>query len=129
MPPAHTHASLRSEKFVYPSRNRLTRESIPPLVKLFSVIGWLQIDLASANAERSGLRHKSGRGVRRRWGPRSSRAQLSDPLDRNRKYISEATFGLDYARRARVAFKLASQAQDLHVDAAIEDILVHACRL
>jgi hypothetical protein len=30
--------------FVNPSRNRLTGESIPPLVKLFSVIGWLQID-------------------------------------------------------------------------------------
>jgi hypothetical protein len=63
--PAHTHASLRSEKFVYPNRNRLTRESIPPLIKLFSVIGWLQIDLASANAECSRLRHKSGRRVDR----------------------------------------------------------------
>jgi hypothetical protein len=62
---AHTRASHRSEKSVYPSRNRLTRESIPPLVKLINVIGWLQIDLARANAERSRLRHKSGRGVDR----------------------------------------------------------------
>jgi hypothetical protein len=58
-----------------------------------------------------------------------NRARLSDPVDRNRKHISDAAFGLDYARRALVAFKLASEAQDLHVDAAIEDVLVHARRL
>src|SRR4051812_26980468 len=43
--------------------------------------------------------------------------------------ISDATLGLDEARRARIAFELAPQAENLHVDAAIENILVNACGL
>jgi hypothetical protein len=53
----------------------------------------------------------------------------SDPLDWNRKYISDTAFGLDHARRTRVAFQLSPQAQDLDVDATIEDVLVDARRL
>src|SRR5262245_22442565 len=50
---------------------------------------------------------------------------LSDPLDRNGEHISDATLGLDDAGRAGVAFELASEAKNLHVDAAVEDILMH----
>src|SRR4029453_3569267 len=58
---------LTAKNFVCPSRNLLTGESIPALIKPISVIRWLQIDLASANALRSRLRHKScGRGDRAR---------------------------------------------------------------
>src|SRR5262245_20240980 len=52
--------------------------------------------------------------------------RLSDALDRNDEHISDATLGLDDARRAGVVFKLASEAKNLHVDAAIEDIPMHA---
>src|SRR5271165_1775798 len=52
--------------------------------------------------------------------------RLSGALDRNGEYVSDATFGLNEARRARVAFQLAPQA---HVDAAVEHVLVHARRL
>jgi hypothetical protein len=54
---------------------------------------------------------------------------LSDPLYRNGEYISEAALGLDDARRARIALELAPQAENLHIDAAVEDILVNAGRL
>src|SRR5262249_20991231 len=50
----------------------------------------------------------------------------SNPLDRNGEHITYAALGLDDARRARVAFELAPQAKNLHVDAAIENILMHA---
>src|SRR5262245_25891621 len=50
----------------------------------------------------------------------------SNPLDRNGEHISYTALGLDDARRARVAFELAPQAKNLHVDAAIENILMHA---
>src|SRR5262245_31673241 len=53
----------------------------------------------------------------------------SDPLDRNGEHISDAALGLDDARRAGVAFELASEAKNLHIDAAIENILMHACGL
>src|SRR2546429_9007027 len=51
------------------------------------------------------------------------------PLDHDGENISDAALGLDHARRARVAFQLAPQAENLHVDAAVEDVLVHARRL
>ena len=57
-----------------------------------------------------------------RW----SRVALSDPLHGNGEHISNAALGLDHARGARVAFELAPEPENLHVDAAIEDILVHA---
>ena len=50
----------------------------------------------------------------------------SDAVDRNGEHISHAALGLDDARRAGIAFELAPQAKNLHVDAAIEDVLVHA---
>src|SRR5262245_30353616 len=50
----------------------------------------------------------------------------SNPLERNGEHISHAALGLDDARGVRVAFELAPQAKNLHVDAAIENILVHA---
>ena len=51
------------------------------------------------------------------------RGWLSDPLDRNGEHISHAALGLDDARRAGVAFELASEAKNLHVDAAIEGVV------
>src|SRR5687767_208858 len=49
-----------------------------------------------------------------------------DSLDRDGKRISDAAFGLDHPRHARIALELAPQAQNLHVDAAIEHVLVDA---
>src|SRR5262245_9042045 len=77
----------------------------------------------------------SGRAQRRRrrsWKWRAEWASAvrpdgrSNPLDRDGEHISHAALGLDDARRARVAFELAPQAKNLHVDAAIENILMHA---
>src|SRR5262245_8108412 len=77
----------------------------------------------------------SGRAQRRRrrsWKWRAEWASAvrpdgrSNPLDRNGEHITYAALGLDDARRARVAFELAPQAKNLHVDAAIENILMHA---
>src|SRR5207245_1815016 len=51
---------------------------------------------------------------------------LSEALDGNCEYIPDAALGLDHARRAGLALELAPEAEDLHVDAAIEDILVNA---
>src|SRR5262245_22369446 len=50
----------------------------------------------------------------------------SNPLDRNGEHISYTALGLDDARGVRVAFELAPQSKNLHVDAAIENILMHA---
>src|SRR6476660_9546928 len=58
----------------------------------------------------------------------STRRHL-DPLYRNGEYVSDTALGLDDARCAGVAFELAAQAKNLHVDAAVEDILVNAGRL
>ncbi len=58
-----------------------------------------------------------------------SNAVRSDSFYGNSKHISDAALGLDDTRRARVAFELASEAKDLHVDAAVEDILVDTSRL
>src|SRR5262245_29047750 len=57
--------------------------------------------------------------------PRRDRGR-SNPLNRNGEHISYTALGLDDARRAGVAFALAPQAKNLHVDAAIENILVYA---
>jgi len=53
----------------------------------------------------------------------------SDPLYRNGEYISDAALGLDDARCARIALELTPQAENLHIDAAVEDIFVNAGRL
>ena len=42
------------------------------------------------------------------------------------KDVADAPFGLDHARRTRIGLQFAPQAQDLDVDAAIEDVFVHA---
>src|SRR4051794_22588931 len=42
------------------------------------------------------------------------------------KDVADAAFGLDHARRTWIGLKFAPQAQDLDVDAAIEDVFVHA---
>ena len=52
-----------------------------------------------------------------------------EALDGNSEHISDAALGLDDARRAGIALELAPEAEDLHVDAAIEDIFVNAGRL
>jgi hypothetical protein len=50
-------------------------------------------------------------------------------FDRDRKDVSGPAFCLDQLRIARVGLELAAQTQDLHVDAAIENLLVvHAAR-
>ena len=53
----------------------------------------------------------------------------SKALHRQRKNIADAALGLDHAWRAGVAFKLAPQPQNLHVNASVEDVLVDTRRL
>ena len=53
----------------------------------------------------------------------------SKPLDRPRKYISDAPLGLDELRGAWIVLQLAAETQDLHVDAAIEDVFMDSSRL
>jgi transposase InsO family protein len=47
-----------------------------------------------------------------------------DRLHRDGEDIAGAALGLDIARPRRIAFDLAAQAADLHVDRAIEDVVV-----
>jgi hypothetical protein len=54
---------------------------------------------------------------------------FSLPLYRNREHITDAALRLNEARSGWIAFELASQAQNLHIDTAIEHVLVHARRL
>jgi hypothetical protein len=63
----------------------------------------------------------------REWDNQSGRR--SDPLDYCGEHISHAALRLDDAWCARVAFQLAPQAKNLHVDAAIEDVLMNASGL
>src|SRR5213080_4891040 len=44
------------------------------------------------------------------------------------EHIANTAFGLNDARGTRIAFEFASQPENLHVDAAVEDVLVHAGR-
>jgi len=48
-----------------------------------------------------------------------------ESLDRNGKHVANAALGLNDPRRARIGLQFAPQPQDLHVDAAVENILVH----
>ncbi len=50
-------------------------------------------------------------------------------FDGQHEDIPYATLGANDTRGARVCLKFATQAQDLHIDAAVEDVLVHASRL
>src|SRR6516164_2969649 len=65
--------------------------------------------------------------------PRGIRARgfalYSKPLDRRRENVSDAPLGLDHLGSAWVLFQLAAKTQNLHVDAAIEDVLVDPRRL
>ena len=49
-----------------------------------------------------------------------------EAFDGNGEHISDAALGLDHARGARIALELAPETKNLHVDAAIKDILVNA---
>jgi hypothetical protein len=53
----------------------------------------------------------------------------SEALDRRRENVSDAPLGLDHLGCAWVLFQLAAKTQNLHVDAAIEDVLVDSRRL
>ena len=66
------------------------------------------------------------RGRRAEWAAAARPDGRSNPLNRNGEHISYTALGLDDARRARVTFELAPQAKNLHVDAAIENIFMHA---
>jgi hypothetical protein len=59
------------------------------------------------------------------WGLR----RRLDPLDGSGEHISDPALSLDDAGCAGVVFELAAEAQNLNVDAAVEDIVVHAGRL
>src|SRR6516165_763447 len=48
-----------------------------------------------------------------------------EPLNRKRKHVTDASLGLNNLRCARIRLQLAPQAQDLHIDAAVENVLVH----
>ena len=52
--------------------------------------------------------------------------QKSEPFDGDSKHISDTALGLDDAGCAWVALELAPEAENLHVDATIEHILVNA---
>ena len=49
----------------------------------------------------------------------------SDALDGNSEHVTHTAFGPDDTRCAGVAFELAPEAEDLHIDAAVEDIFVN----
>ena len=53
----------------------------------------------------------------------------SDRLDRQGQHVTNTALRLDDAGRTRAAFQLAPQPRDLHIDATLEDVLVHAGRL
>src|SRR5260370_32140802 len=56
-------------------------------------------------------------------------ARTSGGFDRQSAQVAETALRLDDTGRSRIGLKLAPQPQDLHVDAAVEHILVHAGRL
>ena len=49
----------------------------------------------------------------------------AQPIDRQREHVADAALGSNDLRRTRIGLELAPQPQDLHVDAAIENVLVH----
>jgi hypothetical protein len=49
--------------------------------------------------------------------------------DRQGKHITDAALGLDDTWSARRGLQLTSQPEDLHVDAAVGDIFMYACRI
>ena len=55
--------------------------------------------------------------------------QPLDPLDRNGEHVPHTAFGPDDPRGAGVTFELAPEAENLHIDAAVEDVLVNTSSL
>src|SRR5947209_6103402 len=53
-------------------------------------------------------------------------AKASDAFDRQGKHVAEAALGSDDAGRTRIRLELAPQSQDLNIDAAVKNVLVHA---
>lgn len=63
------------------------------------------------------------------WGLENQAAvvlRASNVLDREGEEIADPALGSNDAWRARVCFQLAPQSQDLHIDATVENILMHA---
>ena len=52
-------------------------------------------------------------------------ASLSGLRDHKIEHVSDASLGEDDSRRTRIVLKLASQTQDLHVDAAVGYVLIY----
>jgi len=50
-------------------------------------------------------------------------------LDGQGEHITNTTFGLDDARGTRIGLELSAEPEDLHIDAAIEHVLVDPRRL
>src|SRR3984957_8116955 len=61
--------------------------------------------------------------------PLTSTNRHSDRLDRLGKGVTNTALRLNDAGRARITLKLASEAKDLHIDAAVEYVFMNACRL
>src|SRR5260370_39244866 len=64
------------------------------------------------------------------WGKRLRlKCVASDKLDRKGEHVAYPALGANNPWCARIGLQLAPQSQDLHVDAAVENILVHPSRL
>src|SRR5690242_15081984 len=53
-------------------------------------------------------------------------AEASEAFDRQGEHVADAALGSNDARRTRIGLELAPQSQDLNIDAAVENVLVHA---
>src|SRR5262249_12056961 len=53
----------------------------------------------------------------------------SEPLDRRCKRVADTALGMDVTGFSGNGFKLPTQPQNLHIDAAVEDVLMHTRRL
>src|SRR5437588_4015824 len=53
-------------------------------------------------------------------------AEASEAVDRQGKHVADPALGSNDAGCARIGFELAPQSQNLNVDAAVENVLVHA---
>ena len=51
--------------------------------------------------------------------------QASERLDWQSKHVADAALCLDDLWRTRIELQLSPQSQDLHVDAAVENVFVH----
>src|SRR6266702_3523847 len=93
---------------------------------------WLQPAAATLSPSRIDVTAARGAPAARRPMsriPSNRNCAGLERLNRNSEAVANAALGLDNARRARVGLQLASQPQDLDVDAAVEDVFVDARRL